>query len=324
LYIGQMRTLSVGYNYHENNNTKYRTVGGVIEPFAFGRYGDAPFWGLSDDEYSGSLSVPEPTEVFDLQQGGGASSYAPGAFVESFRPNELASTLGLHFDYWSPVDKRPSSMDTLFCDGGSYQNILLPSLLQRRVKKIVLFFNSGTPLQPSSNWNVYEDEPSQSQITDTFSGLFGVIAEDYAMWQKRSFDSRYNQHFAKEDYGRVITALQEAQAKGNGVIATFNLTTVDNPWWGVPAGITSEITFVYLSRLLSWEDELSEEMYELLVPSGDEAKDLSIDVNEGPYKGFPHYLTAGGITNYERANVLSDLAGWTVLKNADLFNSIFS
>lgn len=324
LYIGQMRKQEVGYNYHSNNRTHYRMVGGAVEPFAFGRYGDAPLRGLSDGETEGVVNVPEPEEVFDIHHAGCASSYAPGAFVGSFRPEEIASGLGLHFDYWSPAESHPSSEDTIFCDGGSMENILLPSLIQRRVQKIVLFFNTGTPLQPASKWNVYEDVPSGEQVSDTLSALFGIFVEDEPMWKERGFEMRYDQYFSKDDYPRVITALQDAQAKGNGIIATLNLTTIQNDWWGIPAGITTEITFVYDGRLANWEAQLSDEMKELLVPEGEDADDLSINIDHGPFRGFPHYITAGGLINYERANVLSDLAGWTIQQNAELFKSIFS
>mmetsp|Transcript_14298 Transcript_14298/g.21406 ORF Transcript_14298/g.21406 Transcript_14298/m.21406 type:complete len:569 (-) Transcript_14298:197-1903(-) len=323
LYIGQLRTEDVVYQYHLGRNHTIR-MGGAVEPFAFGRYGSAPLLGLRSSEVSGDLSVPEPEEVFDIRYAGGASSYAPGALFETL-PDDLADKFGLHFDYWSPADRTPKSRDTLFCDGGSYENMLLISLLQRRVEKIVLFVNSRTPLQTSEKWDVYNDAPSKEQITDKLSAFFGVYPSDYANWEERSFDVSKIQVFSQDDWAPLVVALQEAQAAGNGIIATLNLTTVHNDWWGVPAGVKSQITFVYLGRLASWESELSEEMHDLLVPSDPaEAADLSVDVDEGPFKGFPHYMTAGGIINYERANVLSDMAGWTVLKNSELFKSIFS
>ena len=105
----------------------------------------------------------------------------------------------------------------------------------------------------------------------------------------------------------------------------MNLTTVENTWWGIPAGITSQVTFVYLGRLKNWEAELSEDMHELLVPSDPEdEKNLAVDVDSGPFRSFPHYMTAGGLEDHERANVLSDLTGWSIKKNAELFKSIFS
>jgi hypothetical protein len=324
LYIGQMHTQEVGYQYHDIlDRLHYRTVGGVVEPFAFGRYGSSPFFGIDEGATTEELSVPHPDDIYDLRYAGGASSYAPGAFVESFDHFDIASTFGMHMNYWSPSDSRPSSEDNLFCDGGSYMNIMLPSMLQRRVQKIVLFLNNNTPLLPASKWNVYEDVPKSEQVSDSLSSLFGVYENDTATWEQRSFDMRYNQVFSGSDWAPVASALQQAQAVGNGIIATFNLTTVENAWWGIPAGITSQITFVYLGRLSGWEKELSAEMRSYLVPE-ENADDLSIDVDSGPFKGFPHYLTAGGLINHERANALSDLTGWTILKNANLFRSIFS
>jgi hypothetical protein len=328
LYVGQMRTLNVTYTYDgiPKDKMHYRTVGGIVESFAFGRYGESPTFGLGSD-VKGVLVVPTPESYLDIQFAGAASSYAPGAFVESITKGDIADKLGLHIDYWSPVDRRPSVKDSLFCDGGSYENIMLPSMLQRRVQKIVLFFNDHQPLQPASVWNVAEDEPSASQVTDSLSSLFGIFPSDAtdATWEKRSFDNRKNQFFSQSDWVTVATGLQQAQEAGNGIVFTAKLITVENDWWGVPAGIESEITFVYLGRLKNWEAQLSEEMRSLLVPSDPaDASNLAVDVNQGPFRGFPHYFTAGGLENTERANVLSDMTGWTILNNADLFRAIFA
>jgi hypothetical protein len=269
------------------------------------------------------LSGPPPTELIDIRYAGCASSFAPGAVVNTF-PENFSDAQGLHFDYYSPTSSFPSSDDTLFCDGGSYENILLFSMLQRRVEKIVLFINSKTPVQPASKWDVMNDPPLNAQISSDLSAFFGVFPSDVSDAEKRAFDNRKNQVFPEADWKPVASTLQEAQAKGNGIIGTFQLTTVQNDWWGIPAGISSQITIVYLGRLAGWEKELSSEMTPLFVPSDpEEAADLSSTVDEGTYKGFPHYLTAGGITNHERANALSDLTGWTILQNEELFRSIF-
>jgi len=186
-----------------------------------------------------------------------------------------------------------------------------------------LFLNGNVPLQPPSKWNPYTDAPLDEQVSNSLSSLFGVYENLTATWQLRSFDLSRNQMWSADDWAPVASELQEAQAQGNGIIVTKSLTTIENAWWGIPAGITSEITFVYLGRLSKWESQLSAEMKEMLVPAED-ADDLSVDIDEGPFKGFPHYLTAGGITNYERANALADLTGWTILQNSALFKSIFA
>lgn len=323
LYVGQMRSLNVGYNYHEIGFTRYKTVGGLVEPFAFGLKGSGPKRGLDDSSFK-ELHVPAPSSFLDLQYAAGASGYAEGAFFESLKPHNLSSALGMHFDYWSPVDARPSSLDTLVCDGGSYENIMLPSMLQRGMKKIILFFNTVTPLQPASNWNVEVDPPSKNQIDDGLSSLFGVLPEDYVTWEKRSFDFSKDQFFSRDDWAPLVKDLQRAQQDGNGILVTKTLRTVENSWWGVPSGLEVEVAFVYLGRLASWEAQLSPEMRELLVPAGDAASDLSKTVDSGPFRHFPHYPTAGGLLGSEQANVLADLTAWTVLKNAEQFQYMLS
>lgn len=322
LYVGHMRSLDVSYNYHLGIKHTKR-VGGAVETFAFPKYGAAPSVGLFPSQSSGTLKGPSPTELIDIRYAGCASSFAPGAVINTF-PSDFSNKHGLHIDYYSPSSSRPSSDDTLFCDGGSYENILLMSMLQRRVEKIVLFINSKTPIQPATKWDVLNDPPLNEQISSDLSAFFGVFPSDVSDAEKRAFDNRKNQVFAEQDWKPVALTLQEAQAKGNGIIGTFQLTTVENEWWGIPSGITSQITVVYMGRLAGWEQELSEEMTPLLVPSDPtEAADLSSTIKEGPFRGFPHYVTAGGIENYERANVLADIAGWTILKNEELFRSIF-
>ena len=80
-----------------------------------------------------------------------------------------------------------------------------------------------------------------------------------------------------------------------------------------------------LGRLLKWESELSSDMAALLVPSDPAAAvDPSQTVDSGDFKSFPHYATAGAGINYEKANALADLTGWTIRRNADLFRKVLS
>jgi len=131
--------------------------------------------------------------------------------------------------------------------------------------------------------------------------------------------------FAASDFAPVVAALQAAQQVGKGIITTSRLTTVSNAWWGIPAGFTASVTFVYLGRLSRWEQRLRPELKELLVPHNvDDVEDFSKDVLNGPFRNLPHYFTAGGEINAERANVLADLTAWSVLQNADLFRSVLS
>ena len=161
--------------------------------------------------------------------------------------------------------------------------------------------------------------------TDEMAAFFGIFPDDESIWQERGYDYRGNQHWSTDDWYTLITKMQQAQAKGNGIVVTMNLTTIGNSVWNIPAGITAEVTFVYLGRSLTWESELSDEMQALLVPSDpSDAADPSKTVDKGPFKKFPHYTTAAGSINYEKANALADLTGWTVKKNEEIFKAILS
>lgn len=183
--------MDVSYKYHLGLKHTQR-VGGAVETFAFPKYGSAPTFGLRSSQSSGSLSGPEPTEIVDIRYAGCASSYAPGAVFNTF-PMNISDSQGLHFDYYSPATLLPSSENTLFCDAGSYENILLISMLQRRVEKIVLFINSKTPVQPASKWDVLNDPPLNEQISSDLSSFFGVLPTDIPDYEKRAFDNRKNQ-----------------------------------------------------------------------------------------------------------------------------------
>ena len=327
LYIGQMQALDVRYTYNEGvifTRSTTRHIGGAIEPFAFGG-ADRPSKRLLPHQSEGVLTVNAPDTVFDLKDAACATSFAPGAFLESIGSLGLISkNLGLVKSYWSPSlatgdVKSLGDNDFLFGDGGSFENIPLINFIQRRVEKIVLFFNSETPLESSDTWAVESDEPSQDQVSDPLPAFFGVFPPLLNV-QERSYEYGRNQIFATRDYITVVKGLQAAQELGRGIIFGMNLTTIQNDWWGIPAGITQEICFVYLGRVLDWEALLSDEMKGLLVPMDTSVIDNTKE--SGPFIHFPNYDTYGGDINAERANALADLTGWVVNANRDLFERL--
>lgn len=335
LYVGQMRGQEVTYKeanclLHCEHQVE---VGGAIESFAFTRNeaSSRSLVGLPASVTSGILSVPTVSQPMDVQFATAASSFAPGAFFESMHPSKLADALGMEFNYWSPSSPLPQEKKAMFTDGGCYENIPLISFLQRKVERIVLFFNAETALQPSSTWDVAAEQAAnpgfydQKQVTDTLSMYFGIWEKDESRWMNRSYQIEYNQVFDQSEYVKVIQGLQAAQSRGDGIIYTAELTTIENKWWGIPAGVKSQITFSYLGRLSSWEKRLSAAMKEVLVPSDEaDAANLSVDVKHGPFREFPHYATIGGSINNERANALADLTGWSIIQNEALFRGIFS
>uniref|UniRef100_A0A7S3MCL6 PNPLA domain-containing protein n=1 Tax=Spumella elongata TaxID=89044 RepID=A0A7S3MCL6_9STRA len=328
LYVGSAKSLDVNFKSIEKPFKKPQTVrvGGFVEPFGVASAGGAaPATGLPTDANSGTLTVPAPKRILDLAQSLAATSYAPGTLLESLGIPKLAEGLSMHFDYWSPTSATPSLDTVMLGDGGSYENIPLISFLQRRVPKIVLFFMSTIPLQPFQDWNVTSDPQAYEHITDDLAAFFGAIDYKLKRFEDRTYEYEKDQVFALDDFNRVALGLQTAQQAGNGIIASFNLTTVQNDWWGIPAGLEVEVTFSYLGRLSQWESQLSAEMQKLLVPADAEsAADLSVDVSSGPFKGFPHFPSSAGNMEAEKANILADLAGWSVLQHKELFQRMLA
>ena len=114
-------------------------------------------------------------------------------------------------------------------------------------------------------------------------------------------------------------ALQDAQATGNGAIHQQMMTTVANERWGIPAGVQFKFTFVYLSRCAAWEGKLPAALQKIITPtSGQKTK-------SGPFKNFPHYDdTAQLQLTPEQVNLLSDMTGWAVMQNKELFINALS
>lgn len=321
LYVGQFASHVV--QYYQNGKTlrvSKKQVGGAVEPFIFSRKGSAPKTGLTSTKQL--LSVPKPEISLDLQFSAGASSYAPGSLVESINIEKIYD-LGMHFDYWSPVSSSPSAEDTLFADGGSFQNMYIGGLLQRGVKKIALFDLNSKGMQPSSKYNPSTDPYTGVEFPFDIANLFGIYAEDDPNWKKNSFENRNNQFFSSDLYPSVVQNLQKAQEEGKGIFYKTKLTTIENTWWGVPAGIEVEVLFAILGRLSKWESSLPENMKSYFIPS-ENADDLSVTVSSGPFRHFPHYPTIGGTVDHQKANALADLTGWSILQNKELFNEFLS
>eukprot|EP01034_Spumella_vulgaris_P026327 gene26327-32893_t len=319
LYVGQMKTQDVRYNYGTNSHTVIR-VGGVIEPFAFGRSGDAPTVGLASSQSSATLNVPPPDVVFDLNYACAASAWAPGLFLDSF---DFTNGLGdLPLAYWSPADPTPTSRATDFVDGGVYENIPLISFLQRRVGKIALFINSAVPLDP--DYDAIRDTYDGSQIDKTVAAFFGKTIPDPGFFSGVGTSLEKDQVFDSSDFIDVVQALQHAQSvTGNGIVSIHNLTTVENLWWGIPAGINVEISFNYLGRVKNWEAALSNTMQNYVQPLIN-PNDLGKVRTATPFNQFPNYPTKGGTLSAREANLLSDLIGWTVMQNAALYEHLLS
>ncbi len=321
IYVGEMRQLDVEYEYlHGKVHTK--RVGGLVEAFAFNKHGAGPASGLPAGSSTGLLQVPEPTTIADIATFAAVNGWAPGTFTDLLRPKELANEFSIHFDYWSPTQsEKPDVTDFIFSDGGTYEDLPLISFLQRRVDRVILFVNDAKPLYPADRYNPYTDVYTGEEASLNIAAYFGVFPSPPEKFTDLVTEYSKNQVFPTENYANVISSLQAAQKAGKGIIGTFNLTTIENDWWGVPAGIETQITFVHIGRLTSWEDRLPSDMKSHFVPENN-PEDLTNLVDDPDYFHFPHYLITGGNQDAKAANALSSLTGWTIMENAETFRQL--
>ena len=187
LYVGQAATTR-NHSYWPASRPEevVAAVGGLIEPFAFGC--DAPAAGLAAGEGQRVLSgVPCPTDAaFAIEDAIAASGWFPGEglSVVGLEGLSLSPLLGLRYPYWSPATPTPAAEPYLFADGGDLENVHLIGLLKRRVRSIVVFFNSEQPLHSTAAWTPSVDEPTSELINDDLPPFFGVKSVPISLDEK--------------------------------------------------------------------------------------------------------------------------------------------
>lgn len=323
LYVGESARHNITY-YHwhpfKADSSLNRSVGGYIEPFAFG--GHAPENGLPAGATGGILEVPQPVQNFSLAIAAGDSSFAPGSVLaEDFlKISSDLDLLGMTLPYWSPASVHPANesidgaaQDNVYADGGIVSNVAIISLIKRGCTTIVACFNTDDALATNKTWDPNSQPPAAKYIDPDIPSFFGIEISSLGQ------DLHRDQVFPSSDFPRVAVALQAAQAAGNGMIVTTRHQTVFNKWWGVRAGIDVNVTWVVLGRALNWEAQLPEETRKEIQPWGSGAHDPSVVAKLGRYSNFPLYDTGTQQTlTKEQANLLGSLARWTIQTNAEL------
>lgn len=324
LYIGEshiknMTYYSISVDEHGRKHEQL-SVGGYVESFAFGL--GAPSKGTCETAED-SIKVPysKETEPFSLANAVGTSSNAVEGFFTVLPLPEFVQVFGSRVNYWSPVLETPSNKNFFVGDGGSLENVQLIGMLKRRVKNIVLVISSEYPLRSQKQWNPFSRKPNFDDIDFTIPGFFGI---DTKSPFQIGYDSGKNQVFNKADFPRVVVQMQEALDLGNGIVVTTELVTVANDYWGIPAGIKSNITWVMLSRAFNWENKLPKEVRNLVIPKY-YPDDPSITPSHGEFANFPHFSTLTQVQLGSRqSNLLSNLVGWVIKENSGIFRDIFN
>lgn len=319
LYAGSKRRLTV-YDPVDDPNGRAATVGGgFLETFAYGS--EAPRdWPPA----SGYADVRPRDKPYSLAYASGTSSAAFAAtgaslgggypFVDQYLQQ------GPPMERYWPVtafDGSAAPQDEMhaFGDGGSLDNLGVIALLLRGVRRLVVFINTerrlGVDYDPS---NPDENPPSIHVLDGGLSPYFGILPAD-----RSQPPTPNNQVFRKQDFARVVRALQQTKSGGDPeeIITVTKLEVQDNDWWGVQGGWEAEICWVYLDRVAQWESELEGEIRGLV-----EAANLAGPKEKAPFWGFPNYKTMfqGGklqiiAMSPSEANLLADFTAWTATQS---------
>ncbi len=267
------------------------------------------------------------------------ASQAPGTSV-------AAETAGLQsvlsalqdiipqYDYWPVANASPitSPSPTRFADGGSLENTGINGMLAYSdIDNIISFLNTETALVQGqygaldSSGNTI---PNTSYIVGSdLPPLFGYRPYDetnggYILYSNSATNDypafANNQVFNSTDFPALLQGLWAAGGSGsNATSAIFqqSLAVQANKWFGIQGGNSITVLWVYLNRVQSWYDSLSQNVQTLIGSFTDPTS----------YSGFPNYSTLDTDLSATQINLLANLTAWNVASaNASMFTTLFS
>lgn len=315
LYCGSVFGQSIAYDSRIFGKKSHFVGGSFIEPFAFG---------LSSpkDNPTGDGSVKTAQVDWDKKKrfrladatGTSSSAYAAtiaGSLLMQLPTEVLIGTTGVQIipeeKYWTVENGAVvKEKNYRFGDGGNLENYGLITLLQRDVKKVIVFINSETAI--NENYVPSASCPPNSTVVDPdFSGLFGYGSEN----------QQNNTIFTFNDFIDIFNQFKQAKIDGKSVIAMSKGITIQaNPWWGLKGGNTVDILWVYNEEVNNWEEQLSPAL-----------QDSICEGTNGPFSNFPLYATVHeykGLVELSnpQVNLLYQLSNWNVATNAAMFDFI--
>jgi len=232
------------------------------------------------------------------------------------RLGSLAVLTGLvpTYDYWSPASPPTgATASEKFADGGSLDNTGVTSmLLYPEVTSIIAFVNTSTPMSQDKNGTVIVDK----EVAALF-GFQGYSDKSLSYELFTSSDTsdlfRMNQVFASSDFTALRDGLWQSSGgnESNPPVFTQPLVTVENDWFGIPAGRSVTMLWMYLGMAQTWRAEMTERVR------------LSLDKEMLLHK-FPHYSTLKTELSPEQVNFLANLTAWTMLQNSEAVTALFT
>jgi len=186
-------------------------------------------------------------------------------------------------------------------------------LLYPEVTSIIAFVNTSTAMSQDKNGTVIVDKE--------VAALFGFQGYDDKTLSYPAFSSsdtsdlfRMNQVFASDDFAALRDGLWQSTGgnEANPPVFTQQLTTVANDWFGIPAGRSVRMLWMYLGMAQTWRNEIQDGWVK-----------ANLDEEMLLHK-FPHYSTLKTELSPIQVNFLANLTAWTMLENSDAVTALFS
>lgn len=176
-------------------------------------------------------------------------------------------------------------------------NLAVLPMLQRKVKRNVVFFNGYIPLPPTGTEISFATFPSTNLLP-----LFGIDVDEsvYGRFSQ-------NQVFETERLTELVELLNEKKAANKPLVVQMTLQVLPNTFWNIEGGWDVEILWFYLENCDAFVELLPEETREEISKG-----------EKGKFKNFPCYDTFSQdhLTN-EQINLLQAFTEWQVMENAD-------
>ncbi len=212
-------------------------------------------------------------------------------------PSEVLHNIGLkdigfpEFKHWSARNGKKAK-EYEIGDGGNIENLGILPLIQRDVKKIIVFVNTKKPLSV--------DNPSQ--INRAIKKLFKP--------------GDVNHIFPKNQLQNLQNGLLERLSEGKATIYKDLYTVLKNKHHSIKGGNTVEVLWVYNHNYLNWQKKLPEEIFK--------------KYGKRKLSNFPHFRTF--LQNAPRfidldpiqANLLSHMSCSVVRDNLETFTEFIT
>ncbi len=174
LGVGSAKLNTAHYNPEVGGEFDLKIGGGFIEPFAFG--GASPsFAPVRCETNIICMKVNAPNIPFTIADASGTSS---SAFVREFTSHGVdghsLKALSPKENYWT-IGSTPikSEQKFIFGDGGNLENLGAITLMQRKVKNLVIFVNTSSKLKENFD-TLGVKLPGPSDVSSDILSLFGI------------------------------------------------------------------------------------------------------------------------------------------------------